>query len=36
MERVAPSGRKALSYTLATLLVALPTMILLYRWAVGG
>jgi len=36
MERATPSGLKALSYTLATFLVALPTMILLYRWATAG
>jgi hypothetical protein len=36
METTAPSGLKALSYTLATLLLALPTMILVYKWATGG
>jgi hypothetical protein len=33
MDRAAPSGLKALGYTLATFLVAFPAMILLYRWA---
>ncbi len=36
MDIVAPTRAKALSYVLATLLVALPIMILLYRWATGG
>jgi hypothetical protein len=36
MDILAPTGLKALSYTLATLLVALPAMILLYLWATGG
>jgi hypothetical protein len=36
MDSTAPSGAKALSYTLATLLVALPAMILAYLWATGG
>lgn len=33
---VAPSRTKALSYVLATLLVALPAMVLVYLWATGG
>jgi hypothetical protein len=33
MGTIAPSGSKALSYTLATFLVALPALILLYLWA---
>jgi hypothetical protein len=36
MERTAPSGVKALGYTLATVLVAFPAMILLYLWATAG
>lgn len=36
MENVEPGRAKALSYVLATLLVALPAMILLYLWATGG
>ena len=32
----APSQLKALGVVLATLLVALPAMILLYRWAIGS
>lgn len=36
MDRTLPGSLKALSYTLATLLVALPIMILAYRWATGG
>jgi hypothetical protein len=32
METAAPSRAKTLSYVLATFLVALPAMILLYRW----
>lgn len=32
----APSRTKALSFVMASLLVALPTMILVYRWATGG
>lgn len=32
----APSRTKTLSYVMATLLVALPAMILAYRWATGG
>jgi hypothetical protein len=31
-----PSHAKSLSYLLATLLVALPAMILVYSWAAGG
>jgi len=31
-----PRTAKALSYVLATLLVALPAMILLYRWGTGS
>lgn len=33
---VAPSRTKTLSFVLATLLVALPAMILTYLWATGG
>jgi hypothetical protein len=36
MEKAVPGGLRALSYTLATLLVALPAMILAYLWATGG
>jgi hypothetical protein len=36
MAAAMPSGLKALGYTLATLLVALSAMILLYRWVTGG
>ena len=36
MDRTIPGGLRALSYTLATLLVALPAMILAYLWATGG
>ncbi len=36
MEDAAPSRAKALSYVLATLLVALPAMILIYGWATSG
>lgn len=36
MQIVAPGRARALSYLLATLLVALPAMILLYLWATGG
>jgi hypothetical protein len=36
MERAIPSGLRALSYTLATFLVAFPAMILIYLWATGG
>lgn len=32
----APSRAKSLSVVMATLLVALPAMILAYRWATGG
>ena len=32
---VAPSRAKTLSFVMATLLVALPAMILAYRWATG-
>ena len=36
MARAVPGGLRSLSYTLATLLVALPLMILAYLWATGG
>lgn len=36
MESAAPSRAKSLSFALATILVALPAMILLYLWATGG
>lgn len=32
----APSRLKTLSYVMAAFLVALPAMILVYRWAAGG
>jgi NADH:ubiquinone oxidoreductase subunit 3 (subunit A) len=32
---VAPSRTKTVSFVLATLLIALPAMILIYRWATG-
>ena len=32
----APSRTKTLSFVMATLLVALPAMILAYLWATGG
>ncbi|MEA3040300.1 MAG: hypothetical protein QOE79_2813 [Sphingomonadales bacterium] len=34
MEDAIPSGTKVLNYALATFLVALPSMILVYRWVV--
>jgi hypothetical protein len=34
MDDAIPSGTKVLNYALATFLVALPSMILLYKWAV--
>jgi hypothetical protein len=34
MEDAIPSGTKVLNYALVTFLVALPTMVLLYRWLV--
>lgn len=36
METVEPSRTKSLSYLMASLLVALPAMILLYLWVTGG
>jgi hypothetical protein len=36
METVAPRRTKSLSYMFATVLIALPAMILLYRWATGS
>lgn len=36
MDKVVPSRTKALSFVMATLLVALPAMILLYLWATAG
>lgn len=37
MDEAAPPSRiKSLSYVMASLLVALPAMILAYRWATGG
>ena len=33
---VAPNRTRALSYVMATLLVALPAMILAYLWATGA
>ncbi|MEA3048419.1 MAG: hypothetical protein QOG84_255 [Sphingomonadales bacterium] len=34
MEDATPSGTKVLNYALATFLIALPSMILVYRWVV--
>jgi hypothetical protein len=34
MDRTAPSRIKMLNYGLVTFLVTLPTLILLYKWAV--
>jgi hypothetical protein len=34
MENEIPSGTKVLNYALVTFLVALPSMVLLYRWLV--
>ncbi len=36
MEEAAPRRAKSLSVLLATILIALPAMILLYLWATGG
>jgi hypothetical protein len=36
METVIPRQAKSLSFVLATILVALPAMILTYLWATGG
>lgn len=36
MDDAAPSRTRSLSYVMATLLVALPVMILVYLWATGG
>lgn len=36
MDDAAPSRTKSLSYFMAAFLVALPAMILAYRWAIGG
>ena len=35
-DAAAPSRTRTVSYVMATLLVALPAMILVYRWAAGG
>jgi len=36
MEDAAPSRTRSLSYLMASLLVALPAMILVYLWATGS
>lgn len=36
MDDAAPRRIKSLSYAMAAFLVALPAMILVYRWATGG
>ena len=36
MDSTSPSGLRALSYTLASFLVAFPAMILLYLWLSGS
>jgi hypothetical protein len=36
MDEAKPSRAKSLSYVMASVLVALPAMILAYRWATGG
>jgi hypothetical protein len=36
MDDAIPSGIKVLNYALVTFLIALPSMILLYRWIVPG
>ena len=36
MERSLPSSAQALSYMVATSLISLPVMILIYRWATAG
>jgi hypothetical protein len=36
MDDAEPTRTKSLSYLMASLLVALPAMILVYLWATGG
>jgi len=36
MDRPMPSATKVLNFGLATFLVALPAMVLVYRWVVAG
>lgn len=36
MEEAEPSRIKSLSYVMASMLVALPAMIMTYLWATGG
>jgi hypothetical protein len=34
--KIRPSGTKALNYLLTTFLVALPAMVLVYKWGMAG